>query len=377
MNFDFSAQQYEFRDAFAAFLGERYTLERNLAAAQRAEVDAELWSGLAELGLFAMLVPEALDGLGLGFVDLALPLEELGKALVSPAITDTLVATDLVVRYGTAAQREHLLPALAAGTMRIAIAAGEPAGDFGAEQTAAAALRAAAGWTLGGSKIMVPHAASADLLLVVARFEPGGEPGLLLIEPGRTGISTRAHTTLDLLCRFDELRFDGVEIRAADVLGHAPSAAAVDRLLDVAATAAAIQMTGIAGRMLDISVAYASQRMQFGKAIGSFQAIKHRCADIAVSVDAARTAAYYAGWAIHEDSVDRVRACSIAKSFCGDAARFVCNEGVQVHGGMGFTWDLGLHYYLRRAKVLEYSWGDAAYHRERVIAETLAAQEKP
>ena len=102
MNFDFSAQQHEFRDAFAAYLGERYTLERNLAAAQRAEVDAELWRGLAELGLFALLVPEAHDGLGLGFVDLALPLEELGKALVSPAITDTLVATDLVVRYGTA-----------------------------------------------------------------------------------------------------------------------------------------------------------------------------------------------------------------------------------------------------------------------------------
>ena len=97
---------------------------------------------------------------------------------------------------------------------------------------------------------------------------------------------------------------------------------------------------------------------------------------MAVSADAARTAAYYAGWAIAEDAADRIRACSIAKAFCGDAARFVCNEGIQVHGGMGFTWELGLHHYLRRAKVLEYSWGDAAYHRERVIAETLSAQSK-
>ena len=373
MNFDFNPQQYEFRDAFASYLGEQYTLDRHRAAVTEPTIHATLWDGLAELGLFGMLVPEAQGGLGLGFVDLALPLEELGKALVPAVFFDTLVATDLIVRYGTASQRDRLLPALAAGKVKIAIAATEVTGGFGLEETAAEAQPAGAGWRLTSTKIMVPHATSEDLLLVVVRFQPGGEPGLVLIESGRSGMSIRAESTLDLVCRFDEVGFDGVEIHVTEVLGGVTSAAAVARLMDVSAAVAAIQMTGIAGRMLDIAVAYASERTQFGKPIGSFQAIKHRCADMAVSADAARTAAYYAGWAIAEDAVDRIRACSIAKSFCGDAARFVCNEAIQVHGGMGFTWELGLHHYLRRAKVLEYSWGDAAYHRERVIAATLSA----
>ena len=376
MNFDFSPQHYEFRDAFAAYLGEQYTLDRHRAAANDPAVHAQLWDGLTELGLFSMLVPESQGGLGLGFVDLALPLEEFGKALVPAPVVDTLVATDLVLRYGTAAQRDRLVPALVAGKMKIAIAATEPNGGFGAENTATTALPAGSGWTLAGTKIMVADAHGADLLLVVARFQPHGELGLLLLEPGRSGVTVRAESTLDLIGRFDEVGCEKVAVHAADMLGGTPSAAAVARLMDVAATVAAIQMTGIAGRMLDVAVAYAAQRMQFGKPIGSFQAIKHRCADMAVSADMARTAAYYAAWAIAEDASDRVRACSIAKSFCGDAARFVCNEGIQVHGGMGFTWELGLHYYLRRAKVLEYSWGDAAYHRERVIAETLAAPAK-
>jgi alkylation response protein AidB-like acyl-CoA dehydrogenase len=134
----------------------------------------------------------------------------------------------------------------------------------------------------------------------------------------------------------------------------------------------AAQLLGLADGALDLAVEYAKLRQQFGQPIGSFQAIKHRCADMAVAVDTSRSAAYYASWAMAEDSDDRAKAVSMAKSFCGDASRFVCNEGIQIHGGIGFTWELGLHFYLRRAKVLEYSYGDAAYHRERVLAETLA-----
>ena len=131
-------------------------------------------------------------------------------------------------------------------------------------------------------------------------------------------------------------------------------------------------MSGIAAKMLDASVIYARQRNQFGSPIGSFQAIKHRCADMAVGIDASRSAAYYAAWALSDRSQDSPRAVSIAKSFCGDTARYVCNESIQIHGGIGFTWELGLHYYLRRAKTLEYLYGDASYHRERVLAITLA-----
>jgi alkylation response protein AidB-like acyl-CoA dehydrogenase len=131
-------------------------------------------------------------------------------------------------------------------------------------------------------------------------------------------------------------------------------------------------MTGIAGKVFDKAVQYVKQRVQFGKPVGSFQAIKHRCADMAVAVEASRSAAYYAAWALANESPDHGKAISIAKSFCGDTARFVCNEGMQLHGGMGFTWALGLHLYLRRAKLLEYTYGDATHHRKRVLAAALA-----
>jgi alkylation response protein AidB-like acyl-CoA dehydrogenase len=131
---------------------------------------------------------------------------------------------------------------------------------------------------------------------------------------------------------------------------------------------------GIAARMLDASVDYAKTRVQFGQPIGAFQAIKHCCADMAVAVEAGRSAAYYSFWTAAEDAVDRARAASMAKSYCGGVARQVCNDAIQVHGGMGFTWELGLHRFLRRAKVLEHAFGDIAYHNERLLAETLAVK---
>jgi alkylation response protein AidB-like acyl-CoA dehydrogenase len=168
------------------------------------------------------------------------------------------------------------------------------------------------------------------------------------------------------------LDMSDVHVVRDDIIGGDPSPRSVDRLLDASGVIAATMMTGISGKVLDNAVTYAAQRTQFGKPIGSFQAIKHRCADMAVTIDASRSAAYYAAWALAEEAPDRAKAVSMAKSYCGDASRFVCNEGVQLHGGIGFTWELGLHFYLRRAKVLEYSYGDAAYHRERVVSETLA-----
>jgi alkylation response protein AidB-like acyl-CoA dehydrogenase len=125
--------------------------------------------------------------------------------------------------------------------------------------------------------------------------------------------------------------------------------------------------------MLDAAVDYAKTRVQFGQAIGAFQAIKHRCADMAVAVEAGKSAAYYAFWAAAEDAPDRARAASMAKAYCGDVSRQVCNETIQVHGGMGFTWELGLHRFLRRSKVIEHAFGDAAWHNERILAATLAA----
>jgi alkylation response protein AidB-like acyl-CoA dehydrogenase len=136
-------------------------------------------------------------------------------------------------------------------------------------------------------------------------------------------------------------------------------------------------MSGVAGTVLDLAVDYAGQRSQFGKPIGSFQAIKHRCADMMVMLETSRTAGYYAAWALAHDAPDRAAAVSMAKAYCGEAARFICNEGLQIHGGIGFTWEFDLHLYLRRAKALEYAFGDASHHRERVLAAALAEIEPP
>jgi len=370
MDFDFSQQQYEFRDTLQDFLAREYPLERHIEAAGRPEIDARLWQGLAGLGLFGALVPEQHDGLGLGLVDLALAVEELGKALAPLPVFETLIGTDLLVRHGSAAQQQRWLPQLAAGRTRLALAVTEAQSGFGLANLAATARADGHGLRLAGSKILVPELASADLLLVAARGGPGHAPALVLAEPA--GCALEQHTTLEITGRFHRLDLAGIAPDRAGWLGLEPSPAAAERLQNVAAAVAAGSMIGTAGRTLDIAVAYAGTREQFGRPIGSFQAIKHRCADMDVAADAGRTAAYYAAWAVAEGGAEGARAASIAKSYCGDAARFICNEAIQVHGGIGFTWELGLHHYLRRAKFLEYCWGDASFHRERVLQQTLA-----
>ena len=373
MDFDFSDQQYLFRETFKAFLEKNHDLRKHVTLLEGDGFDAGLWQGLTDLGLFAMLVPEEFGGLGLSFVDMALVLEELGKALVGSPVSETIVAADLLVRYGSGQQQARLLPLVASGKLRVTTAITEPESGFDPRNIRACTSSTGGGWILDGHKIMVPNAAGADLIMVAARIGPAQELGIVLLEPHRQGVALSEHATLDPACRFCALTLNNVAVCPEDILGGAsPHPASLACLLDVSSAVAATQMIGIASKVLDISVAYAAQRIQFGKPIGSFQAIKHKCADMAVAIDAGRSAAYYCAWAIAEDASDRARAVSIAKSFCGDTARLVCNEGIQIHGGMGFTWELGLHWYLRRAKVLEFSHGDAAFHRERVMAATLA-----
>lgn len=371
MDFDFSAEQYMFQESIRGFLDKAYDLKKVGALIDGDGRDPALWSKLAELGCFAMLVPEEQGGLGLSFVDLALVFEEYGRALVPSPVVETIVATDAIARFGTEAQKAQLLPKVAEGKLTLVPAIVESDAGFGQDDIAMTAEPSGNGWRLNGRKILVPHAKTADVLLVAVRFGTGGPLGLVLCEPGRAGMTLRRHQTLDPASRFYEISFASVQIVRDDILGGEPSAKSVQRLYDASGAASATMMTGIAGKVLDRSVEYAGQRVQFDRPIASFQAIKHKCADMAVAIDASQSAAYYAAWALAEDAPDLAKAVSIAKSFCGDTARQVCNEGIQIHGGIGFTWELGLHFYLRRAKVLEYSYGDAAYHRERVLAATL------
>ena len=375
MDFDFNADQYLFQEATRKFLDDNYDLSKVRTLVQGDGFDRELWASLAQTGAFSMLVPEEHGGMGLTFLDLALVLEEYGRALVPSPVAETIAATDVIARYGTQEQKARLLARLADGGLKVVPAITETDAGFDPADIALTALPAGNGWSLTGRKVLVPHAATADLIFVAARFGHHGPLGLIMIENGRKGVSLREHSTLDPSCRYHQLDLNSVAVVRDDIVGCEPSPDSVERLIDACSFIAAISMSGIAGKVLDDAVAYAKERVQFGKPIGSFQAIKHRCADMVVAIDASRSAAYYAAWALAEDATDRAKAVSIAKALCGDTARFVCNEGVQIHGGIGFTWELGLHFYLRRAKVLEYSYGDAGYHRERVLTETLAALE--
>jgi alkylation response protein AidB-like acyl-CoA dehydrogenase len=290
---------------------------------------------------------------------------------VPPSVVETLVATDAIVRHGSADQKQSMLPRIATGQLRLACAIIEQVAGYDMAEMGTAVVSDGRDYRLDGSKILVPEAANADFLLVAAGFGGGRGNGLVFVERTHSGVELREQRTLDPASAYHEAVFRHVAIPRENILSGEPSSDALQRLFDASATAAGALMTGVAGKVLETSVEYVKQRSQFGKLIGSFQAIKHRCADMAVAVDSSRSAAYYAAWSLASGAADLTKAVSIAKSFCGDTARFVCNEGIQVHGGIGFTWDLGLHFYLRRAKLLEYSYGDSTYHRERVIREAL------
>jgi alkylation response protein AidB-like acyl-CoA dehydrogenase len=362
MDFDFTADQYQLRDSVRRFLGDRWGPRKVRAAA--GSVDAELWNGLAGLGLQTLLVPEQFEGAGLGLVDVALVLEEFGRALVPAPMADTILAAEIIARFGTPQQRERLLPRIAAGECRIAFAHQQAGAGHTAAEVSVVAEKAADGWLLRGSKMLVPGAQAATHLLVSAKPD-GGPPALFICEATAAHVAIEPHRAVDagsLLCR---ITFDGA---SAEAIGERPDERALTRLLETSTFAAAIEMVGIASAALDLAVAYAKERTQFDKPIGSFQAIKHKCADMLVAVEGARSTAYYASWTLAEDDAALPLAVSMAKAACGDASRLACNESLQIHGGVGFTWDFDVHFYMKRGKLLEYAFGDAAWHRERVAS---------
>lgn len=358
MNFAFDEEQVSLGDTIARLLADH----PSLVSPDLDPADPAVWQALAELGLFMLLVPEGHGGAGLGPVDLALALEAIGGALAPAGVTSTLIATDLIAQHGTAEQQADLLPRIAGGELRVAIAMLEA--DQGYDP--AAATTAVSGGTLAGTKIAVADAALADLFLVLA------QDGFYLVPSDADGVAVTLHEDIDPTAGLGAVTFSNVAVGNAAYVGAAAPAAAVARLIDTAATFSAALLTGMASRMLDTTIEYAKTRMQFGQAIGSFQSLKHRCADMAVMLDSARSATYYAVWTVSENAPDRARAASMAKAYAGDVARKICNEAIQIHGGMGFTWELGLHRYLRRAKVVEHSFGSTAWHNERLLQETLA-----
>ena len=363
MNFDFTAEQYELRDTIRAYLDDNWASPQLRASLSGSGLPGELWKGLTELGLTTVLIPEAYGGLGLSLTDTALLFETFGETLTPSVVPETILASDIITRFGTEGQKAEMLPAIAEGQIKLSIAVQDSPTSFDPQEIATTATPSGNGWQLSGRKQMVCFGHLASHVLVAARVGEAGQLAFFICNPETTGITSTPHVLVDPTSRMSALDFANVTLPAEALLGGTDGVAVQHGMRTMAAASAA-QLTGIAGRSLAMTLDYAKQRKQFGRAIGSFQAIKHKLADMMVSYETSRSAAYYAHWALAQDDAGQAAAVSLAKAYAGDMSRAVVNESIHIHGGIGFTWEYDLHFFLKRAKVLEYMAGDATWHRE-------------
>jgi alkylation response protein AidB-like acyl-CoA dehydrogenase len=367
MDFSFSPDQTLLKNSARAFLDEhcKPAAVRLTWDDPRGESEA-MWKEMAQLGWLGLSLPETYGGSGLGMVETAVLLDELGRAACPGPFWPTALAAAAIAEAGTEGQKKRWLPAIATGDARAAIAFLDTDLDWNPEATATRADKTSGGWTLTGVKRYLAWGHVANVILVPARTPDGLT--LFLVNPSAPGITSTPVEPMDPGTRWANVKLDRVPVTADDMIG-APGTAGplLERLLRRGAVGAAAEMLGASRRCLDLAVEYAKVREQFGQPIGSFQAIRHKCAEMLLEVENSHSAVYYAAWAVDAGADDAPLAASIAKSYVADASRKVCGEAIQVHGGIGFTWEYDLHLYFKRAKALEAQYGDAEYHRELIV----------
>jgi alkylation response protein AidB-like acyl-CoA dehydrogenase len=377
MRFGYSDEQEQFRAIVARFLRERSPVSevrRQMASADG--YDRALWQQLAdELGLTGIHVPEQFGGQGFGHVELGIALEEMGQALLcAPFFASSVLATEALLNLATEAEQQALLPPLVSGDRLATLAWVENDGRWDVAATHLTAHGQGDACRLDGHKKFVLDGHHADLILVVARTRGSiGDAGLGLyaVEGDAAGLTRRQLATIDSTRRQAELTFTDTPARR---LGSTDSAAhKLRQTLDRATIALACEMVGGARALLNSAVDYAKLRMQFGRPIGSFQAIKHKCAEMLLEVELAASAARYAAAAIDEHDPEVAALASLAKAMASDAYMHAAIECLQIHGGIGFTWDEDTHLWFKRAKSSQVMLGDASHHRERYLALTEAA----
>ena len=371
MDFDFTQEQVMLRNLTREFLSRESTPRAVRAAMDdpRGFSDAT-WRQMAEMGLPGVAIDAGYGGQGLGMVELALVLDEMGRAAYpGPYFATALLAASAIAASGHENQMARYLPDMAHGRTRATLALIEEALAWTPSGVRLRAERRGDGFVLSGEKRFVPFAEAADLLPVVARTGDGPDGTTVFVVPRETaGISTAPNVEMDRTNQTSTVRFDGVSVGSDAVIGEVDRGwSVIGPTLQRAAVGAAAEMLGAARRCMDMSVEYAKVRQQFGQPIGMFQAIKHMCADMLLEVENAHAAVYYAAWALDAGSPDAALAASAAKAYVGEAARKVCGSAIQVHGGIGFTWEYDLHLYFKRAKHFEPLYGDADFHRERAL----------
>ena len=373
MDIGFSEEQELLRDTARKFLDSECpaAFVRKMMATEAA-VTPEFWGQLAANGWLGITYPETEGGSGLGLIDLVVLMEEVGRAVMpGPFPATVLLGGAAIAASGSAAQRREWLPRIAAGEAKATLAASEPNARWDAAGITLAAREARGGFALNGSKMFVPDAHLADVLVVAARSRDGStlEDGisLFLVPNDAPGLAVTLLPSVDETRKLCEVRLDNVALPAAALLGELHQGwPALSRVVDAAAVALSAEICGAAQRVLEMTVDYAKMRVAFGKPIGSYQGVKHKCADMLIEIENAKSLTYYAAWAVDEGEPDAAMAVSMAKAAASDAGRKVCAAGIQLHGGIGMTWEHDLQLYLKRAKADEVAFGDATWHRERI-----------
>jgi alkylation response protein AidB-like acyl-CoA dehydrogenase len=364
--FDLNDEQQQIKRTAKEFLASRYKPERirELSETENGFEDSD-WTEMAELGWPGLALPEEHGGQGLGIVELAAVFEEMGFALApSPLLSNTIAGLALAI-CGSDEQKSEFLAPLAAGEKRGTVAlfdADSPAaiGEFTME-----ARESDGGVVLDGEKVLVMDAGAADFMLVAT-----ADGRRHIVERGQDGVTVTAEPSIDLTRKVFAVELDGVEVAGERTLPAEQS----DYLpvLWRACVALSAELTGIAQRTLEMAVDYAQERQQFGRPIGAYQAVSHRCAQMLLETEGARSATYYAAWTADAEPESLPLAASMAKAYASDAGWRVADDSLQVHGGIGFTWEHDLHLWLKRARADAAMLGDAHWHRERVAEAVLA-----
>ena len=373
MDFGFNQEQELLRATARKFFESECTSEYvRTRMAEPAGVTDAFWAKLAEQGWLGLIYPEAYGGAGLGFVDLTVLMEEMGRAVMpGPFFSTVLLGGLTILEAGSDTQKKEWLGKISDGQAKVTLAFTEPNARWDAAAVTVTARESGGKFTLSGTKLFVLDAHLADAFVVVARTREGKRPeeglSLFLVPRGAKGVDVKLLPTMDQTRKLCEVTFADVVVGADALVGAKDGAwAPLSRVLDRATVALCAEMCGGAQRVLDMTTEYAKIRIAFGKPIGSYQGVKHKAADMLVEIENAKSLTYYAAWAVDENVPEAPLAASMAKAYVSDTFRKAAGTGIQLHGGIGFTWEHDLHLYFKRAKSSEFSFGDATWHRERV-----------
>jgi alkylation response protein AidB-like acyl-CoA dehydrogenase len=363
VNFAFSDEQEELRKVVKDFLNAKSS-EATVRELMETEAgyDPAVWSQMGDqMGLQGLIIPEEFGGSGYSYVELIVVLEEMGRRLLcAPYFSTVVLAANTLLSAGDDGAKKDYLPGIASGQTIATLAFTEPNGKWDASGIEATATKDGDGYKISGTKSFVLDGHTASLILVAALTD--GNVSLFAVDGDASGLTRTPLSTMDQTRKQAKLDFDGVPARLIGTAGDGWNV--LSRVLDLAAVGLAAEQVGGAQECLEMAVQYAKDRVQFGRPIGSFQAIKHKCADMLLEVESAKSAAYYAGWCASELNDELPSVASLAKSYCSEAYFHTTAENIQIHGGIGFTWEHPAHLYFKRAKSSELLFGDPTYHRE-------------